>query len=240
MKDETILIELLTAIKSISSMETGHKRLVILLGQLGDFDSFEYCQTLVSNLDQFLISNTHLCIIAIGNDESKTSFCQFTGLPEEYLYVVDDNTLHKKLGVDVGLSVTGNSYVNLFLMCLGIGSPGTLKEVLRGYTGDSNASSIFKKDQRLMVINKIQINTSFFENIFGTGFLRPFELATRRLLNMEEILCNWHKYMPVKSLITQRNATFLLDHKDNLLLSYYSKGLLDYTPNKSKPLDFLF
>ena len=35
------------------------------------------------------------------------------------------------------------------IMCLGINSPGTLKEVIRGYLGDRNSSNIFNNDEEI-------------------------------------------------------------------------------------------
>jgi hypothetical protein len=36
-------------------------------------------------------------------------------------------------------------YLKLVIMCAGIGSPGTLPEVFRGYLGDKNAPEVFQR-----------------------------------------------------------------------------------------------
>ena len=69
--------------------------------------------------------------------------------------------------------------------------------------------------------------------------LRPFELATRRLMNMIEILSNWNIYVPDSSFLTQRGATILFNEKDEVLYEFISESLLGYSSNMSSPLSFL-
>jgi len=69
--------------------------------------------------------------------------------------------------------------------------------------------------------------------------LRPFELATRRLINMIEIISNWNIYVPDSSFLTQRGATILFSEKDEVLYQFISESLLGYSSNMSSPLSFL-
>ena len=69
--------------------------------------------------------------------------------------------------------------------------------------------------------------------------LRPFELATRRLMNMIEILSNWNTYVPDTTFLTQRGATILLNEKDDVLYEFVSESLLGYSSKMSSPLSFI-
>ena len=69
--------------------------------------------------------------------------------------------------------------------------------------------------------------------------LRPFELATRRLMNMIEILSNWNTYVPNSKFLTQRGATIFLNEKDEVLYKFISESLLLYSRKMSLPLSFL-
>ena len=69
--------------------------------------------------------------------------------------------------------------------------------------------------------------------------LRPLELATRRLINMIEIISNWNIYVPDASFLTQRCATILINEKDQILYEFISDSILGYSKNMSKPLSFL-
>jgi hypothetical protein len=68
-------------------MESGHRRLVVLLSQLGDFDSLEYAQALAAALPQLQAAGIALLAIGIGADPGADRFCDFTGLPRELLQV---------------------------------------------------------------------------------------------------------------------------------------------------------
>ena len=141
---------------------------------------------------------------------------------------------HNSLLLEAGVKFTLVPIINLILMCMGLGSPGTIAEVLRGYIGDNRSENLFthSDDSPNLIYN-------LFSFISNSDTLRPFELATLRLMNMVEVIKNWNTYMNEGEFLTQRSATFLVDSNYNILYSYYSKALLDYSENMSKPLDFL-
>ena len=58
-----------------------------------------------------------------------------------------------------------------------------------------------------------------FAWLVAAGFQRPFELATVRLRNMNEVLSKWGTYVPNNAYITQRGGTFLLDEDDSVSTS---------------------
>jgi hypothetical protein len=123
---------LLARLAEVDGMGPGQRRLVVVLGQLGDFDSLEYAQALVPVLPQLESAGIALLAIGLGNEAGRQRFCAFTGFPLERLLVDAEPQLHQALGLYAGLTQVGGPWPNLLLMCAGIGSPGTLAEVLRG------------------------------------------------------------------------------------------------------------
>ncbi len=215
------------------------RNLFIILGLLGDLDSFEYVQSLNSYLDKLNKAGIDLFIVAIGDDYSKEKFCKYTKLPNKHLTVIGNSTFHDALFVDPGLKLTRIPILNLILMCMGIGSPGTLSEVMRGYLGDNKSKKLFNESIDSPQFRFLSLDHKLFNLINNSNMQRPFELATLRLLNMIEVLSNWNVYMNNGEDLTQRSATFLVDSDYNLMYSYYSKGLLGYSVNMSNPLEFI-
>ena len=218
---------------------SGFKRLVVLLTQLGDFDSMEYAQALVPALPRLEQARIQLQAIAIGDREGADRFCYFTGFPSKLLQVEPDARLHLALGLSAGLQAPGGPWPSLLLMCAGIGSPGTLAEVLRGYTGDRTAPQRFGDDEVISTGVLPAIPAGLFRRAGGGGFQRPFELATVRLRNMNEVLRHWGTYVPDDRFITQRGGTFLLDENDLLLYVYRDRGILGFSETMNRPLAFL-
>lgn len=215
---------LLQRLAALPGMGSG-RRLVLLLSQLGDFDSLEYAQALVPVLPHLAQAGITTLAIGIGDEAGADRFCQFTGFPRDRLLADAEPQLHRALDLYAGLQVPGGPWPGLLLMCAGIGSPGTLAEVLRGYRGDRSAP------QRL--------ETPLFALAGGQGFQRPFELATVRLRNMVEVLGAWRTYVPRDDFITQRGGTYLLDGDNNLLYSYRDQGILGFSATMARPLAFL-
>lgn len=203
----------------------GGRRLVLLLSQLGDFDSMEYAQALVYGLPRLEAAGIRTLAIAIGDQAGADRFCSYTGFPRESLEVDTEPALHRELGLYEGLKTPGGPWPGLLLMCAGIGSPGTLAEVFRGYRGDRNAPQ--------------RIDSPLFKLAGGEGFQRPFELATVRLRNMQEVLGHWRTYVPQDDFITQRGGTFLIDTDDSLLYSHRDEGILGFSATMNQPLSFL-
>ncbi|PSN18631.1 hypothetical protein C7271_11480, partial [filamentous cyanobacterium CCP5] len=126
----------------LTDCESAQKILVLIWPQLGDFDSLEYAWWIVRDLDELKSRNIAVRAVGIGNAASGKQFCDFTGFPADWLFIDPKSELHQKLGLYQGLSLTvpglspgQNAWVNLLLMCAGIGSQGTLREVFRGYRG---------------------------------------------------------------------------------------------------------
>jgi len=115
-------------------------------------------------------------------------------------------------------------------MLAGIGSPGTLQAVLRGYVGDKNADASWTSDY---LKGKNQggqglVDKSAFD-VLGTKGARPFEVATVRLQNMISIIPNWERLAPSdKQLITQQGGSLVFEGK-KLVKVYMDRGILTYT-----------
>ncbi len=214
-------------------------KLVVFVGLLGDFDSFEYA----INLSKFITSNKtkniDIFFIAIGNQKGKEKFCKYTGFPKKNLKVVSNNELHNLVGASRGLNIGLGGWVNMTLMLMGIGSSKTLIEVVRGYTGDKASNQIYDDCDQINLFNFFKFSGKLFERPFGKGYLRPFELATFRLNNMIEIFKNWKDYMVETKYLPQRSCTFIIDQKNDVIYKYFSKDILNYSKNMQSPLDFL-
>ena len=66
----------------------GKKTLFIVLGLLGDFDSFEYVQSLIPYLNRLSKANIEPFIVGIANEEAKDYFCKYTLLPKKCIYLL--------------------------------------------------------------------------------------------------------------------------------------------------------
>lgn len=116
------------------------------------------------------------------------------------------------------------AWLNYLAMCAGIGAPGTLQEILRGYFGDKTAPERFAPNSVVKAgpveigpgvgpvkLGPIRYNTN--SNNKTAGYQRPVELATVRLRNMVEVLSNWDDYVSNPLTVAQRGATFLFDEQ---------------------------
>ncbi|MBW4564623.1 MAG: AhpC/TSA family protein [Mojavia pulchra JT2-VF2] len=223
------------------------KLLVLIWSQLGDFDNLEYAWWLQREKEQIQARGITIRAIGIGDHKSGLKFCEYTGFPEEWLFVDAKAQIHSLLGLYRGLSIqfpllssSQKALLNLMLMCAGIGSPGTLKEVFRGYKGDKKAPQLIADEEVVRGTPLPPIKGSFFKAAGGKDFQRPFELATLRLRNMTEVLSNWNIYVPDSSYLTQRGATFLFDSQGQLIYEYRDRGILGFAENMSNPLSFLY
>jgi AhpC/TSA antioxidant enzyme len=230
----------------LSDCQTATKLLIIICPQLGDFDSLEYAWWLNREQEQLKSSGVTVRMVGIGDRSSGQKFCEFTKFPAEWLFIDSQAEIHSQLNLYAGLSLklprfsaTQNAWLNLILMCAGIASPGTLREVFRGYKGDRSAPQLIADREIVKAKPLPPIAGSFFNLAGGNGFQRPFELATLRLRNMAEVLGNWQTYVPDPTYLTQRGGTFLFDDRGVLLYEHLDRGILGFAANMSQPLSFL-
>ena len=134
---------LIERMSALPRMSNGTNRLVILLGLLADFDSFEYLLVIRKILPKLAYADMKILVIAIGNQEGLKNFCESIDFPIEYIHLEENSDLHNELKLDRGLKTNFGFYADLLLMCARYKSPGTLNEVIRGYIGDKNSINIF-------------------------------------------------------------------------------------------------
>jgi hypothetical protein len=230
----------------LEDCESAARKLILVLSQLGDFDSLEYAWWLQRETQSLQPNSLMIRAIGIGDRASGQRFCEYTGFPSHCLFVDPTATLHQALELYPGLTLklpllspSQNAWVNLMLMCAGIGSPGTLAEVLRGYKGDRQAPQLIADDQVVQTGVLPPLKGETFKFAGGKGFQRPLELATLRLRNMTEVLSHWKTYVPNAAYLTQRGGTFLFDTEGNLLYEHRDPGVLRFAENMSRPLSFL-
>ena len=220
--------------------------LVLVWPHLGDFDPLEYAWWLQRERDRLFSDGIMVRAVAIGDRAAGQKFCEFTGFPAEWLFVDPEAELHQQLGLYAGLSwqlpgfdAAQNAWANLVLMCAGLGSPGTLREVLRGYAGDRTAPQLIGDDEVVRAKPLPALTGETFQLAGGKGFQRPFELATLRLRNMGEVLSNWRTYVPDARYLTQRGGTFLFDANGELIYEHRDRGILGFSATMGRPLAFL-
>ena len=214
-------------------------KLIVLFGLLGDFDSFEYAINLKRFIDDNQDKNLDIFAIAIGNQNGKEKFCNFTGFRKENLVVVSNNQIHNNLKASRGLDIGLGGWINMLLMLSGINSFKTIKEVIRGYLGDRKANQIYSEFDKIEALKFLKFSGNSFKQVFGNGYLRPFELATFRLTNMNEIIQNWSDYIINEKYLPQRGASFILNNKNQVIYNFFSNDVLGYSSNMRDPLGFL-
>ncbi|MBF2074875.1 MAG: AhpC/TSA family protein [Synechococcales cyanobacterium C42_A2020_086] len=222
------------------------RQLVLLWPQLGDFDSLEYAWWLQRQADSLHQAGIIVRAVGIGDRASGERFCTYTGFPADCLFVDPTAELHRQLHLYPGLSLklpglspAQTAWLNLLLMCAGIGSPGTLAEVWRGYRGDRQAPQLIADEEIVQAPPLPPLKGSSFRWAGGNGFQRPFELATLRLRNMAEVLSHWKTYVPNAAYLTQRGATFLFTAEGQLLYEHRDRAILGFAAQMSRPLSFL-
>ena len=214
-------------------------KLIVLFGLLGDFDSFEYAISLKRFIDNNQDENLDIFAIAIGNQNGKEKFCNFTGFSKKNLIVVSNNQIHNNLKLSKGLDIGLGGWINMLLMLSGINSFKTIKEVIRGYIGDRKAKQIYSEFDEIEALKFLKFSGNSFKKVFGDGYLRPFELATFRLNNMNEIIQNWSDYILNEEYLPQRGASFLLNDQNQVIYKFFSSDVLGYSSNMRDPLAFL-
>lgn len=212
------------------------RSVAVMLTNFADFDSWELAKGLVDVLPSMAESGVSVVAVGIGSAESAKLFAQLTNFPEEKLFCDPTGALHTSLGFQPGVGRKGglfgdidsvaslSGFAKLMIMCAGIGSPGTLKEVFRGYLGDRSRPPIFREG------TNTDIPWRGLFDIVGKGYQRPFELATLRLQNMTAILKNWEELGPNESdLLLQRGGAIIFQDGE-VVYEHQDAGILGFVP----------
>ncbi|CAE7491911.1 unnamed protein product [Symbiodinium natans] len=119
---------------------------VFFLTHFGDFNSWELAQQLRTALREGRTGSARVVMVGIGSVDSGKLFAEQLDLPEALeLYADPSGACHQALGFSTGAlpqyKENLNPYFRVFLMLLGVGSPGTIRTVLGGYFGNTALGS---------------------------------------------------------------------------------------------------
>ncbi|KAL3160882.1 hypothetical protein ABBQ38_009275 [Trebouxia sp. C0009 RCD-2024] len=196
---------------------TGHVCLLSFLTHFADLSSWEYAKKLKAILPQVEAAGVQVVVMGLGSRQNALLFSKLLDFPLRLIYADSEGVCYKALGFSRGFAPDAqvSAYLKLLPMLAGIGSPGTIQEVLRGYVGDRSSQPVWGGRQAF--------------DILGTGYQRPFELATLRLNHMVNILPRWGALSPSNSaLLTQQGGTLLFKDEETLFRQDDS-GILRYT-----------
>lgn len=94
------------------------KALVVVLPQLGEFDSYEMVEQCTAIETELAAAGVAMRIVGIGNADAAQRFCDFTGCPSALLRVDPDASLHKALGLHRGPGWSAPDFVPDALLSL--------------------------------------------------------------------------------------------------------------------------
>ena len=241
---------------SLAEMLQGEGPVVLsCLSHFGDFNAWELTQQYVTALKEggrLADDNCKILLVGIGSVESAKQFAQdleLEGLSERLTLVADpDGQVSEALGCYRGWLAADkahrerypqtdvNPLLKLLGMIFGLGSPGTIEQVIYGYTGDVMSGK--GVDGRNWVVKSLlqgsrkgrlpALTPQAFEATPITSSLRPFELATLRLQTGIHIVQNWSKLGAEGDLVTRMGGTFVLDASLTCKWSYFDQGILAY------------
>jgi len=195
----------------------GTKVVVTFLTHFADLSSWELGQKLIRVMPTLEASGVKVIAVGLGSSDNAQEYARTLRFPTDKLYADPVGSGAKSLSFNPGFlpEVEISPYAKLLPMLAGIGSPGTVQEVVRGYMGDRDSKPVFDSP------------TPF--DVLGTGYQRPFELATLRLFNMIGVLNKWGELSPPnQALLTQQGGTLAFDGTE-VIFRHDDSGILKYT-----------
>lgn len=244
----------------------GKKALVVLTPQLGDFDSAEYAEHLGAVVNDLEDAGIALRLVGIGEPSAARKFAAFNNITADVIRCDANGAVHGALGLHAGpdwdvpswaaallpddrrAQRAARAWLNYMAMCSGIGSRGTLREILRGYVGDRTAPERLAEDAvvragpiSIFGTRRVRLGPIEYDQLWKDerGYQRPVELATVRLRVMVEVLSNWTDYVTDDAHLARRGATFLFDADGSVLYEHRDTGVLTYSKTMARPLSFL-
>lgn len=231
---------------------------IFFLTHWADFNSWEVAQHVASAVRNGLVSGQSVCLVGIGSVEAGLFFSKMLDVPEEVEIFADEtaschSALHFSRGAFPQYASSLNPYLRVFLMLLGVGSPGTIRTVLGGYFGDRSQSAQAtqwideslrqgaKKGRfptkvpqlpNMKMLDLAEVGSGVWDEVFGKEGLRPMELATLRLQNMVGgIIANWSDLAPSDDeLLVQQGGTLITNSEGKATFYFRDKGILTYVP----------
>eukprot|EP00887_Chlorella_sp_A99_P003707 scaffold7.g3707.t1 len=175
----------------------GGKCVVAFLTHFADLSSTELAEKLLP----LRAAGVGLVAVGLGEPDKGARFAELVGFPQDLLYADPTGDLYRALGFNRGFAPDAPmpAHAKLLAMLAGLGSPGTIPEVLRGYRGDRGAAPVFASGGAGGKRNLF--------DVLGAGYQRPLELATLRLFNMGLVLQHWSELAPANErLLTQQGG----------------------------------
>ena len=99
----------------LDGVEPGQNSLVVLVPQLGEFDSSEYCEFLTASAGRLGESGIALRVVGIGDEDAADRFCSYTGLDRSALTADPGASLHRDLGLYDGPDIFMHCGLDLLL-----------------------------------------------------------------------------------------------------------------------------
>jgi hypothetical protein len=122
-------------------------------------------------------------------------------------------------------------------MCAGIASPGTLREVLRGYTGDRRAPQLIGDDE-VVKAGPLPPLTGKAFTLSGQRLSATHRTSHSAAAQHDRSAEYWSTYVPNAAYLTQRGGTFLFDGQGNLLYEHRDRGVLGFAATMATPSPF--
>ena len=241
-----------------SLLSSTSPRGIFFVTHWGDFNSWEVAQQLRTAIQAKRLAASSICVVGIGSQISGAKFAEMLELPEELKIFTDQSgscysALCFSRGALPQYSEQLNPYLRVFLMLLGVGSPGTIRTVLGGYFGDRslpNSSTAWIDDALRQgakkgrwptavpdmlgdwkMLDLAEVGNGVWDEGFGKDGLRPFELATIRLQNMVGgIIANWSDLAPGDDELLVQQGGVVATKNGEVSYYYRDKGILTYVP----------
>ena len=178
----------------LSNCEGADRLLILVRSQLGDFDSLEYAWWLLRVAETLQSMGITIRAVGIGDRNSGLKFCDYTGFPLEWLFVDPHGRTAPTIRTLSRVIVKITRFIDR-AKCLAQLNVKVCRDrqsrdfgMFRGYRGDRLAPQLIDEQETIKAAPLPALKGSFFNLAGGTGFQRPFELATLRLRNMTEVV----------------------------------------------------
>lgn len=196
------------------------RALLFVLTHAADLAPFELVPLILKALPALTAAGVQVVFVVLGTPANAAAFAARLSVPTSLLFADPTGATHEALGFSKGFdpeAVKLNPYLRLAAMLAGIGSPGTISRVIKGYVGDKQGEPIFGPGPF---------------DVLGKGYQRPMERATQRLFSMGSVLSGWGELAPPDAeLLTRLGGCVALKGRSTAL-RHSDAGILDYVDLK--------